>query len=45
MYHHTNFEFPNAFHKIYMNVQSSKMSTIIYINSLQFSQTPKLPKL
>ena len=32
MYHHTKFELPNAFHQIYMNVQSCIMLTFISIN-------------
>ena len=35
-YHHTKFELPKAIHKIYMNVQSCIMSTIIFISILQF---------
>ena len=32
MYHHTQFELPNAFHKNYMNVQSCIMSAFVSIN-------------
>ena len=35
MYHHAKFELSNGFHKIYMNVQSCIMSTVININILQ----------
>ena len=31
-----SFKLPNAFNKIYMNLQSCIMATIIYINSWQF---------
>ena len=35
MLHHTKFEPPNAFHKIYVNVQSCVRSMIIFIKILQ----------
>ena len=47
MYHHTKFEPPTALTKMYMNVQSCIMSTIISVNIFQFFRqtNPKNAKI
>ena len=47
MYHHTNFELPNAFHKNYNEGKLVKCqrSFPLVLRMVAVKQTPKMPKL